>query len=80
MISNLHIKPGTVLKDRYIVGKTIGYGGYGVTYIGYDAKLERKIAIKEYLPSEFATRQLESNEVVVENTEKKRQQFEKGKA
>ena len=47
MISNLHIKPGTVLKDRYIVGKTIGYGGYGVTYIGYDAKLERKIAIKE---------------------------------
>lgn len=80
MISNLHIKPGTVLKDRYIVGKTIGYGGYGVTYIGYDTKLERKIAIKEYLPSEFATRQLDSNEVVVENTEKKLRQFEKGKA
>lgn len=51
-----HLEPGTVLQGKYIVGKVIGYGGFGVTYIGYNAILDQKIAIKEYLPGEFATR------------------------
>ena len=51
-----HLSPETVLKGRYIVGKTLGYGGFGVTYLGWDAVLERKVAIKEYLPNDFSTR------------------------
>ena len=51
-----HLMPGTILGGKYIVGKAIGYGGFSVTYIGYDYSIEKKIAIKEYLPSEFATR------------------------
>lgn len=51
-----HMVPGTLLGGRYIVGQVLGFGGFGVTYIGYDTTLERKVAIKEYLPSEFSTR------------------------
>ena len=52
----IHMDPGTLLHNRYIVGKVLGYGGFGVTYIGWDGKLEQKVAIKEYLPGEFSTR------------------------
>ena len=52
----IHLEPGTMLNDQYIVGRVLGYGGFGVTYIGWDEKLKQKVAIKEYLPSEFSTR------------------------
>ncbi len=51
-----HLPPGTILQGKYIAGRVLGYGGFGVTYIGYDAALERVVAIKEFLPSTFATR------------------------
>ncbi len=52
----IHIEPGTLLYDRYVIGKVLGYGGFGVTYIAWDGKLQQKVAIKEYLPGEFSTR------------------------
>ena len=54
--SPLHLAGGTILNNRYDVGKVIGYGGFGVTYIGWDRVLEQRVAIKEYLPSDFSTR------------------------
>ena len=60
-----HMMPSTRLHDRYIVGKVIGYGGFGVTYIGYDTELGRKVAIKEYMPNEFSGRLQGENKVTV---------------
>ena len=51
-----HIKPGSLLHDRYTVGRAIGFGGFGITYIAWDNKLMQKVAIKEYMPGEYATR------------------------
>lgn len=42
---------GAILNGRYIVGKMLGRGGFGITYIGFDLMLQRKVAVKEYFPS-----------------------------
>ena len=45
------------LKDLYYVGRALGRGGFGVTYLGYDLNLERVVAIKEYFPGALAARE-----------------------
>lgn len=72
-----HMVPGTLLNERYTVGKVVGFGGFGVTYIGYDNLLDRKVAIKEYLPGEFSTRIPGTTEIVTYEGERTAQ-FQKG--
>lgn len=55
-ISRRHLSPRTILKGKYLVGKVIGEGGFGITYIGYDLDLEIRVAIKEFCPRDFAAR------------------------
>lgn len=47
---------GTTLNDRYVVGKVIGNGGFGIIYLAYDTVAERRIAVKEYFPLGTAVR------------------------
>lgn len=68
-----HIPPGSVLQQRYIVGRALGFGGFGITYIGWDYVMARKVAIKEYLPSEFATRMPTQLKVTVYSGEREEQ-------
>lgn len=46
----------TILHGAYVAGKTLGDGGFGKTYIGFDLNLEKKVAIKEFFPHGCAQR------------------------
>lgn len=74
-----HMQPGSILQGKYIVGRVLGYGGFGVTYIGMDALLKKKVAIKEYLPGEFSTRVPGQTQLTVFGDEKE-VQFRQGVA
>lgn len=50
------LESGTILNGKYLVGRAIGEGGFGITYIGLDLNLELKIAVKEFFPNGFANR------------------------
>lgn len=73
-----HIVPGSLLQNRYTVGRVLGFGGFGITYIGYDNLLEKTVAIKEYLPGEFSTR-MPNQQAVTVYTGEREEQFEEGK-
>ena len=56
------LPPGTRLGDYRLDGM-IGHGGFGITYRAFDTQLAKFVAIKEYLPVEFAVRQADGQMV-----------------
>ncbi len=64
---SVHTLPeGTRIRDYKITG-LIGEGGFGIVYLAYDVSLQRRVAIKEYLPSSMASRANASMAVVVKS-------------
>ncbi len=42
--------------QQYQIGAPLGQGGFGVTYVGLDCTLGRRVAVKEYFPTRCAWR------------------------
>ncbi len=51
-----HLKPGTVLHERYLGGKALSSNGEGITYIAYDRTVGCKVLIREYMPEQLCSR------------------------
>lgn len=58
-----YLEPGTMLAGKYLIGRGLGHGGFGTTYIARDQVLGIKLAIKEYLPQDCAARSAGTNMV-----------------
>ncbi|MDE5575853.1 MAG: serine/threonine protein kinase [Oscillospiraceae bacterium] len=71
------LAPGSILFKKYIVGGTIGKGGFGITYLAYDTKTNKKVAVKEYFPYSIARRSAGSAVVSVAS-ESNKETFELG--
>lgn len=62
---------GTILHDSILIGKVIGDGGFGITYIGLDLNLEKKVAVKEFFMNGYCGRNTQvSLDVLTEGKEK----------
>jgi TPR repeat protein/serine/threonine protein kinase len=52
----MYLPSGTELNNRYKILRILGHGGFGITYAAIDNILNVQVAVKEYFPSQFATR------------------------
>ena len=52
----LYLPAGIILNNRYLIGKTIGFGGFGVVYLAWDTNLDVRVGVKEFLPKDMAGR------------------------
>src|SRR6516162_474822 len=55
-VDNDQALPASTQLGDYRLDAVIGQGGFGITYRAFDGQLAKMVAIKEYLPVEFAVR------------------------
>lgn len=68
-----YLPKGTVLRNRYEVVSVIGTGGFGITYQAADRLLECSVAVKEFFPQGWVSRDsVTSNVVEFPETHEKR--------
>lgn len=60
-----HLPPMTPLNGKYLIGKSIGQGGFGITYIAFDLKLQVVVAIKELFLKHIMSRAEDARTVIV---------------
>ena len=63
----LALPQGTRIQD-FEFHRVLGQGGFGITYLGWNIALDIPVAIKEYLPSDLATRE-KDHSVVPQSSE-----------
>lgn len=68
---------GTKLDDKIIIGRVMGKGGFGITYLGYDVRMGKTVAVKEYYPNGISYRTPGSTEISIADT-KSAETFESG--
>lgn len=71
------LAPGATVGD-FTIERLLGQGGFGITYVALDRVFDRKVAIKEFLPTDLARRV--SGQKIAPRAANQREAFETGLA
>src|SRR3982750_944645 len=72
----IHALPNDTEIEGFRILRQIGEGGFGIVYLAWDLALERRGAIKEYMPSSLAVRGMDAT--VSMRSEQHRETFDIG--
>ena len=62
----MQLKQGTLLQGgKYRIVRTLGQGGFGITYLAEQPMLERRVCIKEFFFKEYCEREEETSHVTI---------------
>lgn len=73
------LPPFTTLNNKYLIGRVLGKGGFGITYNAISLETNRICAVKEYMPAEYSTRSGSSAQVVPFSDSKAQYVFNHGR-
>lgn len=59
------LQPESIVHGRYLVGRVLGQGGFGITYLAYDLVNNQKVVLKELFPTMMVRRVPGATEVSV---------------
>jgi len=62
-----HVLPAHTRLRDYELTSLVGEGGFGIVYSAWDHSLQRRVAIKEYMPASIASRVAGSSAIVVKS-------------
>ncbi len=69
--------PAGTFLGEFELGAVLGEGGFGIVYLATDHSLQRRVAVKEYMPAALAARTAQSQVRVL--SERHRETFEAGR-
>lgn len=67
---NNYLVDDTLLKERYLIKKVMGAGGFGITYEGYNLLTQDNIVIREYFPLNLVARNSGQKEIFIADNSK----------
>ncbi len=74
-----HLPPNSILYGKYLIGRVLGEGGFGITYLARDLNLDIRVAVKEYYPYGCVNRNHTWSEDITVSGNVSKEEFETGK-